>query len=62
MNSGLGQNALVTGASRGIGFAFVEHLLKNSNINKVFAGCRDPDSAKVKIIAKKIFIFRICWH
>lgn len=36
---------MVMGASRGIGYAFVEALLKRTN-GRVFAACRNPDRAK----------------
>lgn len=37
--------ALVTGASRGIGLAFVRHLAATGAARRVWAGCRHPDSA-----------------
>ncbi|MEA5570750.1 SDR family NAD(P)-dependent oxidoreductase [Calothrix sp. UHCC 0171] len=38
-------NTLVIGASRGIGLGFVEKLLSDSRINKVYATYRKPESA-----------------
>jgi NAD(P)-dependent dehydrogenase (short-subunit alcohol dehydrogenase family) len=38
-------NALVVGASQGIGLGFVQHLLKNPQIAQVYATYRSPDSA-----------------
>lgn len=37
--------ALVQGASRGIGLAFVEQLLDSRHIGRVFATCRNPGKA-----------------
>ena len=37
--------ALVQGASRGIGLAFVRELLANPDVARVFATCRRPDEA-----------------
>jgi NAD(P)-dependent dehydrogenase (short-subunit alcohol dehydrogenase family) len=37
--------ALVTGASRGIGLAFVRHLAAAGQARRIWAGCRDPASA-----------------
>jgi len=37
---------LVTGASRGLGFGLVKHILAASKENTVFATCRDPSKAK----------------
>jgi NAD(P)-dependent dehydrogenase (short-subunit alcohol dehydrogenase family) len=38
-------NALVVGASRGIGFAFVQQLLATPTIVHVYAACRQPEQA-----------------
>ncbi|MGB3535278.1 MAG: SDR family NAD(P)-dependent oxidoreductase [Microcoleaceae cyanobacterium] len=38
-------NALITGASQGIGLGFVQYLLQQPNINKVYATYRSKDSA-----------------
>jgi NAD(P)-dependent dehydrogenase (short-subunit alcohol dehydrogenase family) len=38
-------NALVTGASQGIGLGFVQYLLQHPNINKIYATYRSKDSA-----------------
>ncbi|MGB3402584.1 MAG: SDR family NAD(P)-dependent oxidoreductase [Microcoleaceae cyanobacterium] len=38
-------NALVTGASQGIGLGFVQYLLRHPNINKIYATYRSKDSA-----------------
>ena len=40
-----GAHVLVTGASRGIGLAFVERLLADTDVARVYAGCRDPADA-----------------
>jgi NAD(P)-dependent dehydrogenase (short-subunit alcohol dehydrogenase family) len=40
-----GSRALVTGASRGIGFEFVRQLLADPRFERVFAGCREPGAA-----------------
>jgi NAD(P)-dependent dehydrogenase (short-subunit alcohol dehydrogenase family) len=37
--------ALVVGASRGIGLAFVEQLLAIDSVTHVYAACRQPDAA-----------------
>ncbi len=37
--------ALVAGASRGIGLAFVRHLAAAGPARRIWAGCRDPQSA-----------------
>lgn len=37
--------ALVAGASRGIGLAFVRALASSPQVHRVWAGCRDPESA-----------------
>lgn len=37
--------ALVAGASRGIGLAFVRHLVAAGPVRRIWAGCRNPDSA-----------------
>ncbi|GAA6619885.1 SDR family NAD(P)-dependent oxidoreductase [Scytonema sp. NUACC26] len=38
-------NALIVGASQGIGFGFVKNLLENNKITKIYATYRQPDSA-----------------
>ncbi len=38
-------NALVTGASQGLGLAFVQALLLRPHCNLVYAACRTPDTA-----------------
>lgn len=38
-------HAVVQGASRGLGLAFVRHLLDDSNVAKVLATCRRPEHA-----------------
>ncbi len=40
-----GSQALVQGASRGIGLEFVRQLLAQPIVGRVFAGCRAPDRA-----------------
>ena len=40
-----GTQALVQGASRGIGLEFVRQLLAQPAVGRVFAGCRAPDRA-----------------
>lgn len=40
-----GSQALVQGASRGIGLEFVRQLLAQPAVGRVFAGCRAPDRA-----------------
>lgn len=37
--------ALVTGANRGIGLAFVRHLAARGPARRIWAGCRNPQSA-----------------
>ncbi|XP_054654356.1 C-factor [Dunckerocampus dactyliophorus] len=37
--------ALIQGASRGLGFQFCKHILKNKNPSTVIATCRNPDAA-----------------
>ena len=37
--------ALVAGANRGIGLAFVRHLVEGGQARRIWAGCRDPESA-----------------
>ena len=39
-------NALVQGASGGIGFAYVQHLLARPQIDRVFATCRKPEGSE----------------
>lgn len=41
-----GSQALVQGASRGIGLEFVRQLLAQPAVGRVFAGCRAPDRAE----------------
>jgi len=41
--------ALVQGASRGVGLAFVHALLAKPNVNRVFATCRRPDEASALV-------------
>ena len=41
----VGSQALVQGASRGIGLEFVRQLLAQPVVGRVFAGCRVPDQA-----------------
>jgi NAD(P)-dependent dehydrogenase (short-subunit alcohol dehydrogenase family) len=41
-----GSQALVQGASRGIGLEFVRQLLAQPVVGRVFAGCRAPDRAE----------------
>jgi len=38
--------ALVVGANRGIGLAFVEALAQSSRVRHIWAGCRRPDQAE----------------
>lgn len=38
--------ALVTGANRGIGLAFVRHLVASGQARRIWAGCRDPEGAR----------------
>ncbi|KAI6175777.1 C-factor-like [Aphelenchoides bicaudatus] len=45
MASYIGQNVFVTGASRGIGLGIVQHLLKYSDVKRIFAGARTPKEA-----------------
>lgn len=41
-------NILITGANRGIGIGLVREILKQvKGVNNLFAGCRNPDEAKV---------------
>ena len=37
--------ALVTGASRGVGRAFVQRLASEAGVRRIWAGCRDPAAA-----------------
>ena len=37
--------ALVAGASRGIGLAFVRQLLASGSVRRIWAGCRSPESS-----------------
>ncbi|VDL83224.1 unnamed protein product [Nippostrongylus brasiliensis] len=39
-------SVFITGANRGIGLGLVREFLKVPVVEKVFAGCRNPDSAK----------------
>ena len=44
------RSALVTGANRGIGLGFVQHLLALPNPPEwVFAGCRDPKGQRAQV-------------
>ena len=44
------ESVLVTGANRGIGLEFVKQFLALPQPPKhVFAGCRSPDAAKVRV-------------
>ncbi|MUG96565.1 SDR family NAD(P)-dependent oxidoreductase [Scytonema sp. UIC 10036] len=43
-------NALIIGASQGIGIGFVKTLLKNEKIAKIYATYRQPDSASELLI------------
>ena len=45
------RNVLVTGAIRGLGLAFVKHLLScSTHIVKLFAACRDPGTAQLSSV------------
>lgn len=44
-NIGLGKNVLITGASRGIGLTFIQHLVKIPSLKNIFAACRNPENA-----------------
>ena len=46
-----GKTALVTGANRGLGSAFVQELL-NAGAAKVYAGARDPRTVTEKLHAQ----------
>jgi NAD(P)-dependent dehydrogenase (short-subunit alcohol dehydrogenase family) len=37
--------ALVTGAGRGVGLAFVQRLAEEPGVRRIWAGCRNPDAA-----------------
>jgi NAD(P)-dependent dehydrogenase (short-subunit alcohol dehydrogenase family) len=52
-------NALVTGASQGIGLGFVQYLLQNPNINKIYATYRSNDSASELLQLEKQFNHRL---
>lgn len=39
------KTTVITGASRGLGLEFVKQLCKTSSCQKIFASCRNPDSA-----------------
>jgi len=44
------RSVLVTGANRGIGLGFVQHLLALPNPPEwVFAGCRDPKGQRAQV-------------
>ncbi|BAZ09416.1 short-chain dehydrogenase/reductase SDR [Calothrix sp. NIES-4071] len=45
-------NALIVGASQGIGLGFVKKLLDDSRINKVYATYRNPDATELLTLAK----------
>lgn len=47
--TGIGSTALVTGANRGVGLGYVKVLLKRSDVRRVFAACRRPEEAKVRV-------------
>ncbi|MGF1493296.1 MAG: SDR family NAD(P)-dependent oxidoreductase [Microcoleaceae cyanobacterium] len=40
-----GNNALIVGASKGIGLGFVQHLLSDAKFDKVYAGARSVETA-----------------
>ena len=42
-------NALVTGASQGLGLALVSALLKRPSCNLVYAACRKPGEAEALV-------------
>ena len=45
------RNVLVTGAIRGLGLAFVKHLLScSTHLVKLFAACRDPGTAQLSSV------------
>ncbi|KAI1702696.1 short chain dehydrogenase domain-containing protein [Ditylenchus destructor] len=39
-------NVFITGANRGIGLGLVKEFAKQSDVQNIFAGCRDPSKAK----------------
>uniref|UniRef100_A0A915D0J8 C-factor n=1 Tax=Ditylenchus dipsaci TaxID=166011 RepID=A0A915D0J8_9BILA len=43
---GIGANVFITGANRGIGLGLVKEIVKLHGVNNIFAGCREPSSAK----------------
>ncbi|KAI1702703.1 short chain dehydrogenase domain-containing protein [Ditylenchus destructor] len=45
-SSKLGPNIFITGANRGIGLGLVKEFAKQSDVQNIFAGCRDPSKAK----------------
>jgi len=47
MASPLGANVFITGANRGIGLGLVHEILKVGGVKHLFAGCRNPEGAKV---------------
>lgn len=50
----LGPNVFVTGASRGIGFGLVRHLLDYPDVKQIFAGARTPkDATELQELAQK---------
>jgi NAD(P)-dependent dehydrogenase (short-subunit alcohol dehydrogenase family) len=54
MASYLGANVFVTGASRGIGYGLVRHLLDQPDVKHVFAGARNPNEAtELQELARK---------
>ncbi len=52
-------NALVTGASQGIGLGFVQYLLQHPNINKIYATYRSKDSASELLKLEQQFNHRL---
>jgi hypothetical protein len=57
----IGQNALVTGANRGLGLSFIHYILKDyPEVKRLFAGCRAPEKAEVVFVGLKMtfIIFR----
>jgi NAD(P)-dependent dehydrogenase (short-subunit alcohol dehydrogenase family) len=41
----VGSNVFVSGASRGIGFGLVKHLINYPDVKHIFAGARNPNQA-----------------
>lgn len=52
-------NALVTGASQGIGLGFVQYLLQNPNINQIYATYRTKESATALLKLEEQFNHRL---